>query len=112
WVGDGFATDRCRPASWYADTCTPVHPTDLTYTAQAIQKDTAGNTGKSLSRTFTVKTGAPAVTLEPVASPTNNAMPTLGGVAGTRADERRVGNETRAQGTSDGGAAPTSVMAV
>ena len=55
---------------------------DGAYTVQATQKDEAGNTGKSAAVTFTVDTTAPAVTVNPVASPTTNATPTLGGAAG------------------------------
>jgi hypothetical protein len=53
-----------------------------TYTAQAEQSDEAGNTGKSATSTFTVDTTAPAVTLTPVASPTNDTTPSFSGGAG------------------------------
>ncbi len=58
---------------------------DGTYTAQATQTDTAGNTGKSLPSTFTVNTVSPRVTLtEPVnGSTTNHSKPTFAGAAGT-----------------------------
>ena len=55
---------------------------DGTYTAQAEQSDKAGNTSKSAASTFTVDTVAPAVSLTPVASLTNNPKPTFSGGAG------------------------------
>ena len=57
---------------------------DGVYTAEAEQADGAGNSGKSASRTFTVDTAAPAVTLaHPAAGLTNNASPSFDGAAGT-----------------------------
>ena len=49
---------------------------------QATQSDTAGNLGKSAGVTFALETVAPAVSMNPVASPTKNATPTLAGGAG------------------------------
>ncbi|HEV7162983.1 MAG TPA: Ig-like domain-containing protein, partial [Solirubrobacteraceae bacterium] len=60
---------------------------DGTYTARAVGKDSAGNVGESSAVTFTVDTVAPAVTLESVASPTNDATPTLKGSAGVAAGD-------------------------
>ena len=53
-----------------------------TYTAQAEQSDTAGNTSKSLPSRFTVDTTPPAVSLTPLAPLTNNPKPSFSGVAG------------------------------
>ncbi len=55
------------------------------YTAQATQKDKAGNEGKSGAATFTVKTTPPPVTLtEPTSgSTTNKSKPEFAGAAGT-----------------------------
>ena len=53
-----------------------------TYTAQAEQSDEAGNVGKSLPSTFTIKTKGPAVSLRSVASPTNDPTPSFSGDAG------------------------------
>jgi hypothetical protein len=58
---------------------------DGTYTAQATQSNTAGNTGASAPSTFRIDTIAPAITLT-VPSPgaaTNNNKPALSGAAGT-----------------------------
>jgi large repetitive protein len=54
-----------------------------TYTAQATQRDAAGNVGSSLGRTFTVKIAKPVVTLNPPKSPSNNSTPSFGGNADT-----------------------------
>jgi large repetitive protein len=60
---------------------------DGTYTAQAEQSDEAGNTGQSTPSTFTVDTAVPAVSLTPVASPTNDPSPSFGGGAGVAAGD-------------------------
>ncbi len=54
---------------------------DGTYTAQAVQEDTAGNVGRSTEVTFTVNTHAPAVTIARLPTPSNDAAPTLSGTA-------------------------------
>ena len=87
-TGDPIASvsvDRTGPtgAAWTLgndDWDTPLG--DGTYTAQAQQGDTAGNTGHSVARTFTIDTAAPALTLTQPPTPTNDATPNLGGVAG------------------------------
>jgi hypothetical protein len=61
---------------------------DGTYTAQAEQSDEAGNTAVSLPSTFTLDTAAPAVSLSPVTSPTNDSTPSIGGGAGVAAGDR------------------------
>jgi hypothetical protein len=53
-----------------------------TYTVQAEQSDEAGNTGKSATSTFTVDTTPPAVTLNSIASFTNDPTPSFNGSAG------------------------------
>jgi large repetitive protein len=53
-----------------------------TYTAQASQEDKAGNLGKSAGATFAVDTTAPAVSIDPVGTPTKNVTPTFTGPAG------------------------------
>ena len=58
------------------------HLADGTYTAQASQSDEAGNVGTSAAVTFTIDTTGPAVTMNPVASPTKDAKPTLNGSGG------------------------------
>ncbi|HTD07447.1 MAG TPA: Ig-like domain-containing protein [Solirubrobacteraceae bacterium] len=58
------------------------HLADGTYTAQASQSDEAGNVGTSGTETFTIDTTAPAVTLNPVVSSTNDSTPTLTGTGG------------------------------
>ncbi len=73
-------TPTVAGATW---SFTPSVLADGTYTAQASQSDTAGNTGSSAAVTFTVDTVAPVVSLGAVASPTNDSTPTLSGAAGT-----------------------------
>jgi hypothetical protein len=67
---------------YQVDATTPL--ADGTYTARASQADSAGNSGNSAARTFTVDAAAPAITL---VAPENRAsaaaMPTFSGVAGT-----------------------------
>jgi hypothetical protein len=58
-----------------------------TYTAQASQTDSAGNTGLSSANTFTVDVTAPALTLTAPAAWTNNQKPTTSGAAGTAAGD-------------------------
>ncbi|HEX5851598.1 MAG TPA: Ig-like domain-containing protein [Solirubrobacteraceae bacterium] len=69
---------------------TPNELPDGTYTAQATQHDEAGNTATSTPVTFTVDTTAPAVSIDPAASPTKDATPTLTGSAGTEAGDTAV----------------------
>jgi hypothetical protein len=64
----------------------PLSP-DGTYTAQASQSDSAGNTGTSSNTTFVVDTVAPVITLNSVTSPTKNNEPTFSGTAGTAAGD-------------------------
>ena len=68
--------------SWAVNGSTPL--ADGTYTAQATQVDAAGNSGASNTRTFTVDTTPPAVTLTAPADSarTNDTTPTYSGAAG------------------------------
>jgi Bacterial Ig-like domain len=57
---------------------------DGTYTAQTSQGDSAGNTGTSASRTFTVDTAPPKVTLvTPASGAVVPSVPSFAGVGGT-----------------------------
>jgi hypothetical protein len=67
--------------SWTTGTSGP-QLLEGTYTLQAEQSDEAGNTGTSAPSTFTIKTKGPAVSLTPLASPTNDSTPSFGGSAG------------------------------
>ncbi|MGP0100597.1 MAG: Ig-like domain-containing protein, partial [Solirubrobacteraceae bacterium] len=87
-------------ASWSYKT---AHLSDGTYTAQAEQSDAAGNIGKSAAVTFTVDTTPPAVTINALASPTNDATPTLTGVAGTVTGDRPSVTVTIYEGSSVSG---------
>jgi major membrane immunogen (membrane-anchored lipoprotein) len=92
---------------------TPAALTDGTYTAQATQHDEAGNTGTSMPPvTFTVDTIAPAVSIDPVASPTNNPAPTLTGAAGTEAGDIASVSVVIHKGSSTSGEVASSGEAV
>jgi large repetitive protein len=78
------------------------HLADGTYTAQAEQSDDAGNVGKSAAVTFTVDTLAPTVTMNPVASPTNDSTPTLSGTAGVAAVDHPTVTVTIHEGSLTG----------
>jgi uncharacterized protein with FMN-binding domain len=82
---------------------TPPHLADGTYTAQATQKDKAGNTGTSAPVTFTVDTTSPSVSIDPVTSPTNDATPKLEGKAGVEAGDEQNVTVTIYSGSSVGG---------
>ncbi len=87
-------------ASWSYKT---AHLSDGTYTAQAEQSDAAGNLGKSTAVTFTVDTTPPAVTINALASPTNDATPTFTGAAGTATGDRPSVTVTIYEGSSVSG---------
>ena len=77
---------------------------DGAYTAVAEQADAAGNTGSSASRTFTVDTAAPAVTLaHPAAGMTKNASPAFDGAAGTATGDSTTITVKLYSGSSTGG---------
>lgn len=79
------------------------HLADGTYTAQASQRDEAGNVGTSAAVTFRVDTTKPLVTMTAVASPTKNPEPTLSGAAGVAVGDEPTVTVTIYQGTSVGG---------
>jgi hypothetical protein len=87
---------------------TPPHLADGTYTAQAEQKDSLGNLGKSAERTFTIDTIVPPVTLNSVPSPSNNPTPKLSGGAGSDAGDAATISVTIYEGSSPGGGVATS----
>jgi len=66
---------------------TTGHLADGAYTAQASQESTTGVVSFSSGMSFTVDTTPPAVTIDPVKSPTSNPTPTFGGGAGTAAGD-------------------------
>jgi hypothetical protein len=76
---------------------------DGTYTAQATQSDEAGNVGTSAAVTFTIDTTAPAVTMNPVASPTKDAKPTLNGSGGVAPGDHPSVTVTIYEGNSASG---------
>ena len=79
-----------------------------TYTLQAEQSDEAGNTGVSTPTTFTIKTKAPAVSLTPLTTPTNDSTPSFSGGAGTAAgDDPSVTLKVYAGATATGNAVRT-----
>jgi large repetitive protein len=61
---------------------TTPHLSDGTYTAQASQRDEAGNLGKSTPMTFTIDTTPPAVSMSALPIPLDSSEPTLSGAAG------------------------------
>jgi hypothetical protein len=93
---------------------TPPHLADGTYTAQATRRDEAGNLGISSAVTFTVDTTPPAVSLNPVKSPTDEPEPTLSGDAGVEAGDDTTVAVTIYKGNTTGtvAAGPTAVTAV
>ncbi|HEX3433364.1 MAG TPA: Ig-like domain-containing protein [Solirubrobacteraceae bacterium] len=81
--GEGVSQDLSSSASsgtWSVQTSLP----DGTYTAQAQQTNSEGESSSSVAVTFTVDTTGPEVTLAPVSSPTNSHTPTLSGTGGTK----------------------------
>ncbi len=79
----GATTDHQVPVAAGAWSYTPS--ADLAegrYSVTVEQGDAAGNTGTSTARAFRVDTVAPAVTLDAIASPGNDATPTFTGSRG------------------------------
>jgi hypothetical protein len=70
-------------ATWSYTLTSPL--AEGTYTAVAFQRDDAGNVGESAEVTFAVVTKGPAVSIDPVASPTTDSTPPLAGSAGSGA---------------------------
>ena len=79
------------------------HLSDGTYTAQASQSDEAGNVGKSGAVTFTIDTTPPAVSINPVPSPSQTSEPTLTGAAGVAVGDASTVTVTIYEGASVGG---------
>ncbi|HEY4451747.1 MAG TPA: Ig-like domain-containing protein [Solirubrobacteraceae bacterium] len=76
---------------------TAPHLADGSYRAEASQSDQAGNEGSSSTRTFTVDTVSPTVTLHQPTSPSNNTTPSFTGYASASTPveiEIRAGNST------------------
>jgi large repetitive protein len=90
-------------ASWLVAAPTPL--ADGTYTAQASQSDSAGNTGTSSANTFVVDTTAPSVTLTAptAASTTADQTPTISGTAGTATGDLAAITVKIYNGTGTGG---------
>jgi major membrane immunogen (membrane-anchored lipoprotein) len=86
-VGGGVADEETVTQSGGKWSYTPSTLGDGTYTAEATQKDEAGNKGESSGVTFIVDTEAPEVSIDPVTSPTKDASPTVKGGAGTAAGD-------------------------
>ncbi|HTA35680.1 MAG TPA: Ig-like domain-containing protein, partial [Solirubrobacteraceae bacterium] len=82
-VGGTVVTSGAPTSSGGAWSYTTGHLSDGTYTAQATQRDQAGNVGTSAAQTFTVDTTKPKLSIGTVATPTNNSKPSFGGTAGT-----------------------------
>jgi large repetitive protein len=61
-----------------------------TYTAQAEQRDEAGNIGRSQPATFIIVSSGPVVTLTPIAKVSNESSPSFGGSAGDAAGDTPV----------------------
>jgi hypothetical protein len=87
---------------------TPSPLPDGTYTAQATQRDEAGNSGVSEERTFTIDTIAPNVTIDPISSPTSHTRPTLEGKLGSQSGDVRTAFVRIHQGSSPEGAVAAS----
>ncbi len=79
------ATAEGTGGGWASSPASPAIPSG-TYTAIAVQKSSLGNPdGLSEPKTFEVDTNAPAVTLTPPKSPSNNRTPSFSGTASGRA---------------------------
>jgi large repetitive protein len=96
-------TTQSVPVSNQAWSYTPPALPDGTYTAQATQRDEAGNSGNSEERTFTVDTVAPKVTIDQVPSPTSRTKPTLEGELGSEPGDVRTVFVTIHEGSSPQG---------
>ena len=85
-----LTTTRDAAGAFSVDASPPL--ADATYTAQAEQVDSAGNTGKSPAKTFSVDSTAPVLTLAaPLnGSSTSDTTPTVSGTAGTATGDAAV----------------------
>jgi hypothetical protein len=102
-VGGSVASSGVVGVSGGKWSYTPLVLPDGTYTAQASQENAAGNAGQSAAVTFTVDTKAPVATINPVAAFTKDPTPTLTGVAGVLAGDRKNVVVTIYEGGSAGG---------
>ncbi|MGO9762123.1 MAG: Ig-like domain-containing protein, partial [Solirubrobacteraceae bacterium] len=102
-VGDTVAASGGATVSGANWSFKSAHLVEGTYTAQAEQSDDAGNIGRSAAVTFTVDTTPPVVSINALASPTNDSTPTLSGSAGTVLGDRPSVSVTVYEGTSVGG---------
>src|SRR4029077_15060295 len=111
--GGAVVAEATVPVSAGTWSSTPAVLADGTYTVQATQADQAGKSGASGAQTFTVDTIGPAVSLNSVRSPTNDAPPTLGGAGGSAPRDLSSVTVTVYAGTSAGGSvAATGVVPV
>jgi large repetitive protein len=112
-IGGTIAASGSVGASDDAWSYTTPHLDDGTYTAQASQRDKAGNLGKSSSMTFTIDTTPPTVSIDTLHSPTDDGEPTLTGTAGAEpVDEPRVFVEVHRGATAGGPLAATATAPV
>ncbi len=87
-LGGTVAEEKTVPVSGSSWSHTAETLPDGTYTAQAVQEDSAGNLGISSAVTFTIDTQAPSVSLDAVPTPTSDSTPTFTGGAGALAGDR------------------------
>lgn len=112
--GSVAAADEVPVASGGKWSFTPSHLADGTYTAQAAQRDSIGNTSVSAPVTFTVDTVSPSVTLATPADGSflNTSKPTFTGSAGTApGDDTTVSVEIYAGNSVSGAPAQTVQVA-
>ena len=88
-------------ATWEIVPAAPLAPGQ--YTALAVQTNSELETGKSSPVTFTVDTTSPAVSINALASLTNDPTPTLSGGAGVEAGDAKSVTVTIYDGASVGG---------
>jgi large repetitive protein len=98
-------------ATWGLAPESPLAPGQ--YTAIARQTNTAAETGESAPVTFTIDTTPPAVSIDTLHSPTDDAEPTVAGTAGAEAgDEPHVFVEVHRGATAGGPLAATATVPV
>jgi hypothetical protein len=87
---------------------TAPHLSDGNYEALAEQGDAAGNTGTSQTRSFTIDTSSPHVTLQKPPSPSNNTTPAF---TGSASDSTQVTVKIYAGGSATGSPVATATAA-
>jgi large repetitive protein len=107
-AGGTVQISETAPVSNESWSYTPSALPDGTYTAQATQRDEAGNSGNSEERSFMIDTVAPKVTIDPISSPTNHTKPTLEGKLGSEPGDVRTVFVTIHEGSSPQGAVAAS----